>query len=55
MVVEEGAVLKRISLKKHEDNYDSIIQKLTIPCNKNFKIIMDIQPFNNYEAMLSMR
>lgn len=56
VVGEEGAVIKRISLKneKHEGE-ESIIKKLTIPCDKNFKIILDIQPFKNYEAMLSIR
>ena len=55
VVGEEGAVIKRISLNKDKHEEEAAFQKLTIPCDKNFKIILDIQPFKNYEAMISIR
>ena len=55
VVGEEGAVIKRISLNKEKHEGESILKKLTIPSDKNFMIILDIQPFKNYEAMISIR
>ena len=56
VVGEEGADIKRISLNKDKhEGEEATLLKLTIPCDKNFKIILDIQPFKNYEVMISIR